>query len=152
MAAWKLFKHTRPTGLAEVKGIISPRWAHKAGPWCLTPQTRDVTYQQRPCYLRALGWHSWWECEVSYLYPHFKDTAGKTGESSEENHKNKPRLAARSSRKSIKGKVKRHFAACRYLLEECSQPARQRHNETKGWKLKLNRKLTRNYTIFQHCR
>lgn len=50
------------------------------------------------------------------MYPHFKNNAGKTGEGSEDSCKNKPRLVPRSSRKSIKEKVKRYLAACRYLL------------------------------------
>lgn len=55
------------------------------------------------------------ECRVSYLYPHFESNAGKTGESSEKSCKNKTGLVPRSSRKSIKGKVKRCLAACEYL-------------------------------------
>lgn len=49
------------------------------------------------------------------MYPHFKKNAGKAGESSEKSHKNKTRLVPRSSRKSIKGKVKRYLTACKYL-------------------------------------
>ena len=49
------------------------------------------------------------------MYPHSKNNAGKTGESSEDSRKNKTRLVPRSSRKSIKEKVKSYLAACKYL-------------------------------------
>lgn len=61
-----------------------------------------------------MGWQSV-ECKVLYLYPHFKNNAGKTGESSEKSCKNKTRLVPRSSGKSIKEKVKRYLITCKYL-------------------------------------
>jgi len=107
---------------------------------------------EKPCYLWAMGWQSM-EYKVLYLYPHFKNNVGKTGESSEKSCKNETRLVPRSSRKSIKGKVKRYLTTCKYLSVRVLSSLPDKDNQDQRVKVearqKTNQKQRYHFSVLQ---